>query len=198
MPWKRYKLSNAIQSISCDYFWDTIWRALWHDLYPRIKWSIQLPKKVNWERREVRRPTHCTALVRFVHFCVNFTLLHLGGFTPQNMLSTGQTPQNLVGSSNLLPKSIEAFIDPSKSYSSLMCPVALEKPFAHRIFDHIFNLEWSSQRITCSKLEIPMIDLPKLSTGHTPHASLSSVREQGSVHKQEFGAGWDYVIGLCS
>ena len=34
--------------------------------------------------------------------------------------------------------------------------------------------------------------LPKLSTGHTPHASLSSVREQGSVHKQEFGAGWDY------
>ena len=75
-------------------------------LYPRIKWSIQLPKKVNWERREVRRPTLCTALVRFVHFCVNFTLLHLGGFTPQNMLSTGQTPQNLVGSSNLLPKSI--------------------------------------------------------------------------------------------
>ena len=68
MPWKRYKLSNAIQSISCDYFWDTIWRALWHDLYPRIKWSIQLPKKVNWERREVRRPTLCTALVRFVHF----------------------------------------------------------------------------------------------------------------------------------
>ena len=119
-----------------------------HDLFPRIKWSIQLPKKVNWERREVRRPTHCTALVRFVHFCVNFTLLHLGGFTPQNMLSTGQTPQNLVGSSNLLPKSIEAFIDPSKSYSSLMCPVALEKPYAHRIFDHIFNLEWSSQRIT--------------------------------------------------
>ena len=122
-------------------------------------------------------------------FCVNFTLLHLGGFTPQNMLSTGQTPQNLVGSSNLLPKSIEAFIDPSRSYSSLMCPVALEKPFAHRIFDHIFNLEWSSQRITCFKLEISMIDLPKLSTGHTPHASLSSVREQGSVHKQEFGAG---------
>ena len=44
-------------------------------LYPRIKWSIQLPKKVNWERREVRRPTLCTALVRFVHFLCQFHIV---------------------------------------------------------------------------------------------------------------------------
>jgi len=57
-------------------------------------------------------------------------LYSFGGFTPQNMLSTGQTPQNL------------------------------------------------------------------LSTGHTPHTSLgglSSVRADGGVHKQEFGAGPVYA-----
>ena len=29
---------------------------------------------------------------------MEFPFITLGGFTPQNMLSTGQTPQNLVGS----------------------------------------------------------------------------------------------------
>ena len=62
-------------TVSKEYHLNIFKKQCEEHLCPRIKWSIRPRKKVNWECREVRRPTLCTALVRFIDFMWKFHLL---------------------------------------------------------------------------------------------------------------------------